>query len=450
MALLHLLLRIVGPKRLVVAHLDHGWRESSREDAALVRATAQQAGVTFHGRRLNEAAHSGLEAMGRWARQRFFDDVARCERATAVAVAHHADDQAETVLMSLLRGSGLDGLSGMAVETLLITDMRVRLLRPLLDFRRSDIEAYCAEQNIAFVTDPTNAETRFLRNRVRHEILPLLTTANPGIVSHLATLAALVQDDTVLLNQLMLRAWDSCVEETGAGWTRLRLTAWRSQARAIQRRLLRHAVLDLVAPPADLSFSAVEAARLGVEQGRFGARYDLTKEVSLVVESETVLLRRQGATVPLDLPLLPLAEGQRDAPLQVVLTVPGAVALMGAWRITAEFVEFVDMDTMMQNENDMAAFLAPQFAALTVRNREQGERIQPLGMNGRSRSLKKLMMEQHIPADVRHRWPVVACHKHAVWLPGMTLDHRARLRGTEARVVRLVVERVKQSNQIDL
>lgn len=436
-ALLHLLTRIVGHERLAVAHLDHGWRGGSANDAAFVRETAVSTQIPYHGAKLQAQPASGLEAAGRGARYRFFADVARCEGATAIAVAHHADDQAETVMMNLLRGSGLDGLGGMATQSPLFTDEAIVLLRPFLHIRRSEIEAYCAEHELAYRNDPTNNDTHFLRNKIRQEIMPLLAEGNAGIVPHLATLAEAVQQDVALLQQVTVAAWQNCVVENGAGWVRLQRDGWANQPVALQRRLLRTAVFTLNYTQTDLSFAAVEAARLGILQGHFGTQFDLAGGVSAMLENGTILLRVEGAESPLNLPLLP------DGIDNIALPVPSTVQLANGWEITAVWLETPNIAALTQNENPWQVTIAPQFTDLTIRARQDGEKMQPLGMNGRSTTLKKIFKEHRIPADVRHRWPLVACDEHAIWIAGHKLDHRARLNEGHDRAIVLTLQPIK-------
>ena len=183
---------------LVVAHLNHQLRgEESEGDEEFVRAAARRYGLPCHVQRVNvkELAREekrSLEDAGRVARQRFLESVLWQEGAESVALAHHGDDQAETVLMRLLRGSGATGLTGMSPRS----GWKVR---PFLDATRQEIVTYATSRNIVFREDSSNTDRSFLRNRVRHELLPLLVTYNPQVSRTLgATAAILAADDETL------------------------------------------------------------------------------------------------------------------------------------------------------------------------------------------------------------------------------------------------------------
>ena len=146
-------------------------------------------------------AEFSLEEAARLVRYGFLEQVAEREGAQVVVVAHHADDQVETILMHFLRGAGLAGLRGMLPSTTYPLKAPVRLLRPLLDVTRAEIEAYCAEQQLTPRVDHTNADTGFLRNRVRHELLPLLEQYNPNMRAVLRQNARVLADDYDYLAQ---------------------------------------------------------------------------------------------------------------------------------------------------------------------------------------------------------------------------------------------------------
>ena len=220
LCLLHALhaLRALAPElglRLHVAHLDHGLRATSAADAAWVRAlcVAWELPCTLDRcdvRALAEREGRSLEDAARQARYRFLAQVARQVGARAVAVGHTADDQAETVLLHLIRGTGLEGLAGMAPDAAWpLPDEQgtdgLRLLRPLLALTRADTEAYCAAVGLTPRQDESNRDLAYARNRVRLELLPLLRELNPGITATLGRTAAAIAGDVAALRSVELR-----------------------------------------------------------------------------------------------------------------------------------------------------------------------------------------------------------------------------------------------------
>jgi len=200
-ALLHALRQLLPPTALIVAHFDHGLRPGSAGEAEQVAMMA--GGLRFRAGRADVAAQAragrlSLEEAGRVARYDFLAGVARAERAKAVAVGHNADDQAETILMHVLRGSGTAGLRGMTTATPLPGHADLWLWRPLLAITRQEIEAYCREHQLAVINDPTNSDQTYLRNRLRHDLLPALERANPRLRDRLREMAQVVAADEEL------------------------------------------------------------------------------------------------------------------------------------------------------------------------------------------------------------------------------------------------------------
>jgi tRNA(Ile)-lysidine synthase len=254
MALLHGCARLVQTDaarwRLSVGHLDHALRPDSADDAAFVTDAASALDLPCVVRRTDVAALARQEGRspedaGRVARYRFLDDVAAPD--ALIATAHTLDDAAETVLLNLMRGSGTSGARG-------IPQRRGRIVRPLLGERRADLRMALDAAGVAYRLDPTNADPEHLRNRVRHELLPLLESLRPGAVDALARFARLAADDDDLLDAL-----------AGAELAHRRDPAdgsldWRDPpARAIGRRVLRLVVGD-PAPSAERIEALLDAA----------------------------------------------------------------------------------------------------------------------------------------------------------------------------------------------
>ncbi|HET8679708.1 MAG TPA: tRNA lysidine(34) synthetase TilS, partial [bacterium] len=206
MALLHLLRRLRDEfrVRLRVVHVDHGLHRASRAHAAFVRETARAWGVPVSVRRVNVRAHAKrhrvtLEEAARALRYAALAAVARRTGATHIATGHTADDQAETVLLWLLRGAAADGLGGIPATR---PHEGLRVIRPLLSVRREELLAYLKAERVRWRVDPTNRSRVPLRNRIRQDLLPHLAGYNPGIKAVLQRLALQVADDAALLDHL--------------------------------------------------------------------------------------------------------------------------------------------------------------------------------------------------------------------------------------------------------
>jgi tRNA(Ile)-lysidine synthase len=191
MALLHVLARL-GPKLGLVVHahgVDHGLRPEAARELDAAEAFASHVGVAFRRSKVAVARGGNVQARARAARYDALADAARLVGARTIATAHHADDRAETVLMRLMRGAGPRGLAVLPPRAPLPGHDDLELLRPLVRARREAIRAHVERHAIPFATDPSNVDPRFLRARVRSELLPLLEDLSPGIVDHLVALA---------------------------------------------------------------------------------------------------------------------------------------------------------------------------------------------------------------------------------------------------------------------
>lgn len=220
----------------VVAHVNYGLRASSAGDAVFVQAWAARYGFPCEVRRISEeerlARRGNLEAWARDMRYTFFEEIRKHYGAEAILIAHTADDQAETVLMRLLQGTGLRGLAGMRAETGF-------LRRPLLTWRRRDILSYLQERGVPFRTDETNADVTLLRNRLRHEILPLLEQKDPRFVEKLCAVAQQAQVSLQELAKAQER-WLAVHTSTQNGWLRVEKAALERTPQLLKHELLRH------------------------------------------------------------------------------------------------------------------------------------------------------------------------------------------------------------------
>ncbi len=355
LCLLHVLLRLRQEYhlRLHVAHLHHGARGADADaDADFVAALATEWGLPITVERqdvpaLARAHGLAFEETARRVRYTFLARVAGEVGAHKIAVGHNADDQAETVLMHFLRGAGPAGLRGMLPLTPL-SDYRliaalvpgpsspapVVLIRPLLEVPRAAIEAYCADQGLTPRFDRSNLDTTYFRNRLRHELLPLLATYNPNVRARLCHTAAVVAADYELLTQLRERAWAEVVREERKAAIVFDRATWRALPVALQRATLRQAAYYLRRSLRDVDFVHVENVRQVGLRKETGAQATLPMGLALTVGYDTLTVGDAGDVgLPPDEPLLWSAE---PLPVQI----PGTTSLpQSEWVLRAEVLE---------------------------------------------------------------------------------------------------------------
>jgi len=299
--------------RLHVAHLNHTLRRDAAEDAGHVVDLARRLGLpaTVVARDVAAAATHlgrGVEDAARTVRYAFLAAVAAAVGAPVVAVAHTADDQAETVLLNLLRGTGLDGLRGMlprsvfplapaeidaleAVTRPVAVGWPPSLVRPLLGIRRAEVRAGLDGSGLPARDDPSNRDPRWRRNRLRQTVIPALEALNPRIVEALARLAAAAGDDLAVVEAVVDGAWARLLANENPAEIALWLEGWAGETAAVQRRLIRRAVTRLRGDARDLAWDHVEAARR-VAEGPSGGAVTLPGRLDVRRDGDRLVVRR--------------------------------------------------------------------------------------------------------------------------------------------------------------
>lgn len=420
LCLLHVLLQMRGALglRLHVAHLDHGLRPESAADAAYVASLAARWRLPHTiGRAdvhtLARQERRSIEEAARVARYSFLARVACEQGMSIVAVGHNADDQVETVLMHCLRGAGLAGLRGMRrrsawPQAALAGCRAPTLVRPLLDVPRQAIEAYCQAHGLEPRYDRTNLDVTPFRNRIRHELVPLLETYNPRLRRILHRTADLLADDYACLQQALQAHWPEVVLLETPEAVVLHREAFRQLAPSPQRGLLRRAVLSLRQSLRDVGSLHLERARRAALNAPAGRQVTLPAGLALEVSYDHLIVRPAGRPwQPPEVPTL-------AAPEQP-LVVPGRTPLAEGWAIEAQ----VGPEPLAAKDGHQVCFDAAQVEGdLWLRGRRAGDRFQPRGMGGRHKSVKDYMIDARIPRAVRDCVPLLVSQQGILWIVG--------------------------------
>ncbi|MBC7250716.1 MAG: tRNA lysidine(34) synthetase TilS [Anaerolineae bacterium] len=442
--------------RLHVAHLNHCLRgEEAEADAAFVAALAAEWGLpcTVETRDVPTMAREkklAIEEMARLARYAFLARVAQRVGARKIAVGHNADDQTETVLMHWLRGSGLAGLRGMLPLTplrqlrlrladpdLQLEEWDLQLIRPLLEVPRSDIEAYCAAHGLQPRFDRSNLDTTYYRNRLRHELLPILETYNPAIRQVLRRSAQVIADDYALLQEEADRAWRQVVRSASEQAIVFDLARWSALPTSLQRATLRQAIHRLRRSLRNINFVHVEDALLLVRSKSAGAQATLPRGLMLTLGYETFVVADADYIPPPDWPALTVSE--------LPLRIPGTTPMPDSpWQVEARVLPRQQLpDGWEDNTDPWQAFLDFDTVgdALILRRRQPGDRFCPLGLGGHQKLVGDFLINAKVPRHWRDLVPIVASPTHIVWLAGWRVDERARVTERTKRVLHLAFRR---------
>jgi tRNA(Ile)-lysidine synthase len=478
LCLLHLLRRLRSEYNwsLHVAHLNHCLRGTqSDDDMIFVALLAMEWGLSCTVQAVDVAAvaqqrRSSLEETGRQVRYTFLSDVARRVGARAVAVGHHADDQSETVLMHFLRGAGLAGLRGMSpavnLDTLGIVDdaptrstppSHIQLVRPLLSVPRSDIERYCRAHGLSPRQDWSNQDTVHFRNRLRHELLPLLETYNPNIKALLRRTATVSTADHELLEGVLQDVWTQIVAEENGNAIDFDLDRWRALPLALKRGTLRRAAHRLCPRLRDIGFVHIEQALSIANSGTTGAQATLPHGLHLTVGYQTLQMTDTAETRhPPEWPLLWV-----DEPISVAIPgqtklpngprpMPTSVDSSSEWWLEA-CLWHGERESIKKNPDRWTAYLdADRLGPRpTLRKRRSGDQFRPLGMREQEVQIADFMINAKIPRRWREHIPLLTIAQsdgiqgdQVAWIAGWRIDERVKITARTSSVVRLCWRRV--------
>jgi tRNA(Ile)-lysidine synthase len=406
-----------------LAHLNHHIRgEQAGADADFCRQLAARLEITAIIGDADVPALAArdkvsLEVAGRDARQRFYRDAMQSANATAVALAHTRDDQAETVLLRLTRGAGAPGLAGMAPR-------RGHLVRPVLDATRHELQQWLHAAGESWREDATNLDRSIPRNLVRHDVLPRLRSINPGADAALSRAAELLRLDAEFLENVANAAYIQIVESADNGHVVVGAGELTKLPAAVATRVARY-VLETANP----------AGAYGLDEARALCAFAAGDAISTL---PGLRLERFGANAVLV---------SRGSPPQAVeefelrLAVPGTVeAPHGAWTVSAEG----PMPTPASFDRGAATAIVDARTLgdhLIVRPRRPGDRLQPLGAPGRKK-VQDVLVDRKVPKDDRDRVPIVTTEKgDIVWVAGQVMADPFRVTSLTSSVVILTLRR---------
>lgn len=409
---------------VIIAHLDHQLRSESSAEAEYVREISERYDVPFIlGRQaVRELSEQGgsLEETARLARYNFLAQVAQEHGSGCVAVGHTADDQVETILMHLLRGSGPEGLQGMLPRTLFTQWIGIHshgaldLARPLIECSRADTMKHCQQHELTPVYDPSNEDITFYRNRIRHELLPLLEAYNPGIRQIILRLSDVMREQVSFNQSHIDAAWPLVMTPLGPEALMIEAGAFTTLHSFVQRALIRRAISSLAPTLRDISHEATIRAVSWMESDQ-GPK-SLPGGLSLERFGEQVILKKAQESVLLET-YPQVLEGE-----ELRLSPPGEVRLAHGWHISAH-IEASDakrLETLLSESGHyVAVFSADHFPTeLIIRSRKPGDRITLPAVEG-STKIADLMINRKIPRQVRARWPLAIVGEVVLWVPGI-------------------------------
>ena len=350
-------------------------------------------------------------------RYKAFHEAAMEIRADKIALAHNADDQAETIFMRLIRGAGASGLAGMPAK-------RGPVIRPLLEIERRDIEDFLVRENLRWVTDSSNLQTDYFRNKFRLTIMPELKKINPGLIQSVNRTVSILQEEERYLGIIVTKTLMKMISRKTGTRIELFLTPMESMDIVILRRVLRRA-LDETEGLRGISFIHIEEIIRLVKEGMSGDRIYLPRGIRVIKDYSLLVITSE--------------EPRKIASYEI--NVPGEVAIVGSGVvIKASFEE--EGEDFGDGKSSVLLDAANMNFPLKIRPRNQGDFFYPYGF-GKRKKLQDFFVDEKVPRDERDSIPLVVSGDDVIWVAGYRADDRFRVSGSTKKFLRLVIVKGK-------
>ena len=429
--LLHVLKQIRKDMDIEVyaAHVHHGIRGTVADrDAEFVAQLCQQWNVPLFVKRVDVPRLADewgltLEEAGRIVRYRFFDEVLRDIRGHKIALGHNRDDQAETILHHILRGAGMQGLQG-------IRPVRQnKFIRPLIEVSRAEIEEYCHRNGLEFRIDATNHDVAYTRNRIRHELIPYIKQHfNPNIVDALVRMGTIIRDEEEFLQDYCQKEYSRLVEAVDQNQLRIDLKGFLARPIAVRRRVLRMALMAIGGTLDEIGANHVEDVLDMAFSSTTGSMLTLPNGIKVLKDYGSIVVWRgelHSPVPPFEYPLdIPGSVTIKECGIEVVAqrVQYEEVSFSSSWRV------YIDGDTIC--------------GRLWVRNRRQGDRFKPFGMEG-TKKLKEYFIDRKVPRKERDCIPLVVDEKNIIWVVGWQIHDDYKVTPMTRNVVQLEARKIQ-------
>lgn len=411
--------------RLLVAHVNHGVRgDLAKRDQDFVKEISRDLGLDFYTTNVDMAAYGrdhGMtsEEAGRLLRYGFFRDVLRENGGGRIAIAHNKNDQAETVLHRIIRGTGLDGIRAMSM-------ISGDIIRPLLNITREEIEDFIEKNGIPSVEDHTNLQTVYTRNRIRLELLPYLRdNFNPNIIDSLFRLSEIARLDLEVLDGEIEKKYNLLVKNRTNNSIIFKGDQFLKEDEGAARRLVRRAILDLLGDLNGFGEVHIQSALGLFGAGATGKSVQMARNIVAEVSYGDFIIK---------------VRENEDGQLEKAMLHYGRNVLSD-WRLVVTVEEAHGM--VETSESRIAVDKDKIDGEIIVRQREKGDRIRPLGMNG-TKKVKDLFIDNKIPRDERKKIPIIADQKGIIWIPGNAVGREYKVDKDSKRILTVAIERIEE------
>jgi tRNA(Ile)-lysidine synthase len=408
---------------IIVAHYNHGLRGSqSDEDEKNSQELATKLGLIFVSEKMDQKLRQkgqSPEDFYRQQRYQFLNKVVQDYNARKIALGHNVQDQAETVLLNLLRGSGLEGLKG-------ILPMRDgKFIRPLIEVSRDEIIAFLSEAGISYCQDSSNESNIYLRNKIRFDLIPYIKEKfNPKIVENLAQMAEIIrQDDDFISNSVQEVLESGCIQNQ-TNRISLNIAYVKGLSPAIRSRLFKEILESLNPEKNGISFSNIEVLEKLAQSTESGKRISLPFGIEAKREYDNLILTRDNT-------------GLKQVDYEYPVEIPSIIHVKEINRTIS--IEKSSRDNMdLHNKNKVYLDYDKIQQPVVLRNRRDGDKFQPLGMTGLQK-IKSLFIDRKIPRDKRNEIMLLVDQDSVIWIENMHMSNRVKISHQTINILALEV-----------
>lgn len=401
---------------IILAHLNHLHRKEASFDEKLVIDTGEKLGLKVEVRKasMDEFAKVNKispEDAGRRLRYEFFNDIASSYRNSKIAVAHNMDDQAETMLFRMARGTGLDGLAGMDYKN-------KNIIRPILSFKKSEILEYLKQNNISYAIDATNLENDYSRNYIRNEIFPKISEINPNAINNFFNLSDIIKNDLAIIDEVIDKKYKEIVINEKDYFVKFDKEEFEDISYPIKTRLIRIAIFKLTGDTKNISKENIEDF-INIENLQTGKK---------IIKDKLVFQKNYNSYE-----LMILNREQNDSVIKKINLDEEIVFNGRKIKTSIVFEKKEKLRNIGYFDLDKISF------PLTVRTRENGDKFRPLGMNHKKK-LKDFFIDEKIDKSIRDQIPIILSNDDIIWIAGYRISEQFKVDSGTKNILKIEVE----------
>lgn len=383
---------------LIVAHVNHNLRDEAEFEANFVKETSEKLGLKFYLADVNinklvKEKKKSCEEVAREYRYKFFNEILKENNANKIAVAHNLNDNAETILMNIIRGSGVEGIKG-------IRSKKDNLIRPLLCASRIEIEEYCSENKLTPMIDKTNFETLYTRNKIRNNIIPMLQEINPDVLSSINRLGDILSEEDEFISEYVDKMYNEILDKTNG--IELDKNKFLTFSHGLKRRILRRAISDFKGNLVDISYKSLENATRIISNSKNGDMIKIANGLKVIINYDKIKF----------IPKIETFDYEYE------LQIPGNTYIPEIdLVINAEIKKADEVENFIKESNKKFFDIEKTGKKLYVRNRRPGDSFLPNGLNG-TKKIKDFFSDLKIPTEERARIPILTNENDIIWVMG--------------------------------